>query len=53
MTLAATVDRVEIYTGTWNCEDKQSLKLGKNNFQTLVFPGKYFPSIMTVTNLGH
>jgi hypothetical protein len=45
MTLAATIAiGVEIYRGTWHCEDKKSLKMGKTtHFQTLVFPGKKFP----------
>jgi hypothetical protein len=35
---------VEIYRGTWHCEDKKSLKMGKTtHFQTLVFREKISP----------
>jgi hypothetical protein len=43
---------VEIYRGSWHCEDKISLKMGKTtHFQTLVFPGKKILSIMAGTDL--
>jgi hypothetical protein len=43
MTLAATVARRR----NLHCEDKKSLKMGKRtHFQTLVFPGEKFFSIL-------
>jgi hypothetical protein len=45
---------VEIYRGSWYCEDKKALKMGKTtHFQTIVFPEKKFHSIMAGTNLEY
>jgi hypothetical protein len=45
---------VETYRGSWHCEHKKSLKMGKTTyFQTLVFPEKIFPIMMAGTNLEH
>jgi hypothetical protein len=47
---------VEIHRGSWHCEDKKSLKMGKTtHFQTIVLPENNFPStsIMAGINIEH